>query len=103
MNVQRWKTTPDDISSPTVFKNFFIILFLPLNRAKTPELSKGIEKMNDNDGKREQNPRPLKNTDLVRPNQEEVPFLYITMREPSKDYKQANGKKQTLYRFIKLK
>lgn len=59
--------------------------------------------MNSKDSKREQNPRKLENTDLVRPNQEEVPFLYIAMREPSKDYKQANGRKQSLYRFIKLK
>lgn len=62
-----------------------------------------MPKMNSKDSKREQNPRKLENTDLVRPNQEEVPFLYIAMREPSKDYKQANDCKQSLYRFIKLK
>ncbi len=59
--------------------------------------------MNDKDAKREQKPRKPKNTDLVRPNQEEVPFLYIAMREPSEDYKRANDRKQSLYRFIKLK
>lgn len=62
-----------------------------------------MPKMNSKDSKREQPPRKLENTDLVRPNQEEVPFLYIAMREPSKDYKQANDRKQSLYRFIKLK
>ncbi|HBO58619.1 MAG TPA: hypothetical protein DD624_01735 [Alphaproteobacteria bacterium] len=59
--------------------------------------------MNSKDAEREQNSRKTKNTELVRPNQEEVPFLYIAMREPSADYKRANDKKQTLYRFIKLK
>ena len=59
--------------------------------------------MNSKDSKREQDSRKPKNTDLVRPNQEEVPFLYIAMREPSKDYKQANDRRPSLYRFIKLK
>ena len=59
--------------------------------------------MNSKDSKREEDSRKSKNTDLVRPNQEEVPFLYIAMREPSKDYKQANDRRQSLYRFIKLK
>ena len=59
--------------------------------------------MNSKDSKREQDSRKSKNTDLVRPNQEEVPFLDIAMREPSKDYKQANDRRQSLYRFIKLK
>ena len=59
--------------------------------------------MNSKDSKREQDSRKSKNTDLVRPNQEEVPFLYIAMREPSKDYKQANDRRQSLYRFIKLR
>ena len=59
--------------------------------------------MNSKDSKREQDSRKSKNTDLVRPNQEEVPFLYIAMREPSKHYKQANDRRQSLYRFIKLK
>ena len=59
--------------------------------------------MNSKDSKREQDSRKSKNTDLFRPNQEEVPFLYIAMREPSKDYKQANDRRQSLYRFIKLK
>ena len=59
--------------------------------------------MNSKDSKREQDSRKSKNTDLVRPNQEEVPFLYIALREPSKDYKQANDRRQSLYRFIKLK
>ena len=59
--------------------------------------------MNSKDSERKPNSRKPENTDLVRPNQEEVPFLYIAMREPSKDYKQANDRKRSLYRFIKLK
>ena len=59
--------------------------------------------MNSNDSQREQDSRKSKNTDPVRPPQEEVPFLHIAMREPSKDYKQANYRRQSLYRFIKLK
>lgn len=36
-------------------------------------------------------------------NQEQVPFLYIAMKEPSDEYKQAGDSKQKLYRFIKIK
>ena len=40
---------------------------------------------------------------LHLPDQKQVPFLYITMKEPSAEYKKATDSKQKLYRFIKIK
>ena len=36
-------------------------------------------------------------------NQEQVPFLYIAMKEPSDEYKRAGESEKKLYRFIKIK
>lgn len=44
-----------------------------------------------------------RDTVLPPSNQEEVPFLYIAMREPSDEYKKALDSKSKLYRFIKIK
>ena len=35
--------------------------------------------------------------------QKQVPFLYMTMKEPSAEYKKAGDSKKKLYRFIKIK
>lgn len=35
--------------------------------------------------------------------QKQVPFLYIAMKEPSSEYKEAGDSKRKLYRFIKVK
>lgn len=44
-----------------------------------------------------------RDTVLPPANQEQVPFLYIAMREPSEEYKKALDSKSRLYRFIKIR
>lgn len=36
-------------------------------------------------------------------NQDQIPFLYMAMREPSEEYKNIPDSKKTLYRIIKIK
>lgn len=42
-------------------------------------------------------------TSLTEENQDQFPFLYMTMREPSKEYKDIPKSKDKLYRIIKIK
>ncbi len=36
-------------------------------------------------------------------NQDQMPFLYMAMREPAEEYKNIPDSKKTLYRIIKIK
>ncbi len=43
------------------------------------------------------------NNVLPKLDQEQVPFLYIAMKEPSEEYKKALASERKLYRLIKVK
>lgn len=49
----------------------------------------------------EQNVRKFTTTPPAR-NQDKMPFLYLTMREPPADYKNVPDNAKKLYRVIKL-
>ena len=48
------------------------------------------------------NPQRFSTTPQKR-NQEQIPFLYMAMREPPADYKNLPDTKKSLYRVIKVK
>lgn len=49
-----------------------------------------------------QNIQKISTTSSVR-NQDQMPFLYMAMREPSEEYKNIPDSKKTLYRIIRIR